>query len=85
MGQDGKCPDVVAYGLEICAWIQQSAVKEPFLSQITHLQNSLQNIVSNPAQPDKSLPGILSPNMEQASRILTILRTVFGAAENNTV
>lgn len=64
MGQDGKCPDVVAYGLEICAWMQQSAVKEPFLSQITHLQNSLQNIVSNPTQPDKSLPGILGPNME---------------------
>ena len=64
MGQDGKNPDVVAYGLEICAWMQQSAVKEPFLSQIVRLQNNLQNITSNPVHSDKALSNSFSPNME---------------------
>ena len=44
MGQGGKEPDKVLYGLDICKWMQESEVKEPFLSQITKLQTSLQNI-----------------------------------------
>ena len=44
MGQDGKEPDKVLYGLDICKWMRESEVKEPFLNQIIKLQNSLQNI-----------------------------------------
>ena len=64
MGQDGKNPDVVVYGLEICVWMQQSNVKEPFLSQIVHLQNNLQNIAVNPVHHDETLSNAFIPNME---------------------
>ncbi len=45
MGQGGKQPDKVLYGLDICKWMQESEVKEPFLSQIIKLETSLQNIM----------------------------------------
>lgn len=64
MGQDGKNPDIVEYGLEICTWMRQSAVKEPFLGQITRLQNSLQNITPNSLHSDMTPSSMLSPNME---------------------
>lgn len=64
MGQDGKNPDAVAYGLKICAWMRQSNVMEPFLGQIVRLQNNLESIASNPVHHDEALSGAVIPNME---------------------
>lgn len=42
MGKDGKNPDKVSYGLEICEWIKKSDIKDALLNQILRLEINLQ-------------------------------------------
>ena len=41
MGKDGKNTDKINYGLTICQWMLNSNIKEPFLTQISRLEEDL--------------------------------------------
>lgn len=66
MGQDVRNTDKISFGLEVCEWMQQSGIKEPFLNQIVRLQNNLNKIYpKNSHQKDISS---IAPNPQMDTR-----------------
>ena len=60
LGRYENYKDKIQYGLDICEWMQQSNLKEPFLTQIAKLQERLQEQLpgkyANKEMEDSPLP-----------------------------
>ncbi|WP_170871519.1 S1 RNA-binding domain-containing protein [Desulfosporosinus metallidurans] len=49
-----KSSDKVEYGLEICAWLRNSGLKDPFVSQVNRRQDELEKALKD-RQPAKDI------------------------------